>query len=242
MFKKLFISGLLALSSSWSADWSKTQLEVFYGDGYQLGEEVRNTFSWTHASSNSYGGNFFFFDVEQGVEGGTLATYGEWTPKVMLSKLTGSTLDMAILKDVGLTGTLEVPSGNRITHLAGLNIALDIPGFAFLDISPFVRDNSGLPGSTYQITAAWLMPIELGGLSASFSGFLDYTGDEGDQDQGKFSSSYLHTQPALFVDVGKWMGHPQLFQLGVEYKYWKNKFGVKGINESVPQLGFRSVF
>lgn len=254
MLKKLFAIGLLSAACSWAADWSETRVEGFYGSGYGdpfngtggslHGEKQLEVISITHASSNTYGGNFLFFDVDH-EEDGSVSTYGEWSPKVMWGSLTGSPLNLGILKDIGVTGTLEF-APKDINRLIGLNIALNIPGAIFFDVMPLIRDNPSLSGVTYQITTAWLFPINIGPVSASFDGFLDYTLDEGggDGNGSFFSKSYFHAQPALFIDLGRYLGDDKagMLQVGIEYRYWKNKFGIEGLDESIPQFGIRSVF
>jgi hypothetical protein len=36
--------------------------------------------------------------------------------------------------------------------------------------------------------------------------------------------------------VGDLWGNSGHFYAGIEYQYWHNKYGIKGLNESVPQV------
>ncbi len=39
----------------------------------------------------------------------------------------------------------------------------------------------------------------------------------------------------LRLDVGDLLDHPGRLYLGVEYQYWRNKFGMNGLSERLPQ-------
>ena len=43
------------------------------------------------------------------------------------------------------------------------------------------------------------------------------------------------TQPQLLFDVGALQGQRDKLMLGVEWWYWKNKYGIEGQDESAPQ-------
>lgn len=263
MFKKLIAFGILLAINTWTADWSETRIEIFKGSGYGVPfgdgpnhtEEDLTVFSFTHASTNTYGGNFYFFDAEFhndiqvddpkfNPNTTPLVTYyGEWSPKFMYGSITGQPLEMGIVKDLGLTGTLEF-APKEVNRLVGAHVALKVPGFVFFDVMPLLRDDPSKPGVTFQLTSAWLVAINLGPLSATFDGFVDYTLDEG-KEAGRnnyFSKSYIHAQPAFFIDLGKYLDKAGMLSVGVEYRYWKNKYGIPGLDESVPQFGVRSVF
>ena len=45
------------------------------------------------------------------------------------------------------------------------------------------------------------------------------------------------------MDVGQHLGRPATrWWLGVEWTYWRNRFGVDGVTESVPQLQLKWQF
>lgn len=250
MLSKIIQFSILGLCLSWSANWSQTRLEVFTGSGYGVpfagtgnnihGETDLEVFSFTHASGNQYGGNFFFFDVER-QENDQLQYYGEWSPSVMLGAVSGSPLKLGLLKDMGLMGTLEF-APRSLNKLVGAKIALNIPGFAFLDLMPLLREDPNKSGLSFQMSTAWLVPINIGPISATFDGFIDYALAEGDSDSREYSAANFHTQTAVFVDIAKFVGQPGLLSVGVEYRYWQNKFGIEGLDEAIPQFGIRSVF
>ena len=59
-----------------------------------------------------------------------------------------------------------------------------------------------------------------------FHGFVDYA--SGGATGGK---SYILTQPQLLVDLKKTFGIKQNVFMGIEYTYWRNKFGINNVDE-----------
>lgn len=68
-------------------------------------------------------------------------------------------------------------------------------------------------------------------------GFADFAGGEGTAVANQL------IVPRFLLDVGDLAGIEEntLF-MGVEWQYWRNKFGVAGVTESVPQLQIKWVF
>ncbi len=87
-----------------------------------------------------------------------------------------------------------------------------------------------------QITLAWGMPFAIGKAKFSFEGFFDYAWDVGP------SEDNIVTQPRLLLDVGSLFDSPGVFQAGIEYQIWKNKFGIDGVDESFPELMVKWIF
>jgi len=90
--------------------------------------------------------------------------------------------------------------------------------------------------STFQISPSWNLPFTLGSARFEFRGFLDYAGGEGG------GEAQLLAQPQLLLDVGNFSGKPDNFYVGLEYLYFRNKFGVDGVDEKVAQLMGKWVF
>ena len=60
--------------------------------------------------------------------------------------------------------------------------------------------------------------------------FADYIGSK----TGSYAENFL-AQPQVRLDVGEFFGMPNRLQVGMEYQYWYNKYGIKGFTESLPQ-------
>ena len=67
-------------------------------------------------------------------------------------------------------------------------------------------------------------------MKASFGGFIDFAGSQGDREESIIGA------PQLLVDVGNFWGAPDRLHAGIEYQFWRNKFGIDGVDEDVVQL------
>ena len=80
------------------------------------------------------------------------------------------------------------------------------------------------------MTAAGLFPILIGKTKLNIGGFIDFIGPI------ENNSSHILFVPQLLFDLGAIWDEPGVLEAGVEYSYWKNKFGVENRNERVVQL------
>lgn len=230
---------LLASASvtSQAAEWSTTNVQLLHGEGYELGDNSMAIMTLEHANGWKYGDNFFFLDVSNPASQGT-SYYAEFSPRLSLGKISGKELSFGIVKDVLLAGTLEMGEDLR-AYLLGVGLALDLPKFAFADLNLYYRESerdwlAAQTDAGAQVTIDWLLPFELGGQKLAFEGFADYAWGEKGGSAPKADN--LIAGPRLLIDIGNWVGAPGTLQFGVEYQIWRNKFGVKGVNEDVPQV------
>jgi hypothetical protein len=63
-----------------------------------------------------------------------------------------------------------------------------------------------------------------------FDGFADYIGEH-----GELEYQFL-AQPQLKIDASAAWGREGELFVGVEWQVWQNKYGVRGLDESVPQV------
>lgn len=239
----LFSTALLCLAllytsrGAQAAEWSTTNVQLLHGNGYELGDDSMSIMTFEHANGWKYGDNFFFLDVNNPAARGT-GYYAEFAPRVSFGKLTGKSLKFGPIKDVLIAGTQEMGDELRAT-LLGIGFALDIPKFAFADINFYYRKSSRdwLTEQTdggAQITLDWLLPFSIAGQKFAAEGFADYAWGEKGGSSPKADNWVAG--PRLLIDVGNWVGAPGTLQVGIEYQIWRNKFGVDGVNEDVPQL------
>ncbi|SEQ73695.1 Nucleoside-specific outer membrane channel protein Tsx [Solimonas aquatica] len=264
------LAALMAMSAGNAhaglAQWSSNNIEYLYGTHYNQigadGHDTRSIVTIEHVDAWKYGDNFFFVDItnadRQGKlgsngSGGEFATYyGELSPRLSFGKITGKDLSFGIFKDFLFTATLEMPTAtvvqlggatnnlllqNEQTYLYGLATDLKLPGFAYFQVNLYRRDNqSSAVGAGGQLTLVWGAPFSIGPAKMMFEGFFDYA----------FSESGLHdniiTAPRLLVDAGDFFGAPGTVQVGCEWQIWRNQFGIKDENESVPQAMVKVIF
>jgi len=98
-----------------------------------------------------------------------------------------------------------------------------------------IRDNPDLEGKTWGTTFAWKKKFKIGAQPFLFDGFIDMAGSEGNR------SSYQLIVPTFLADIGKYTWKEDQLFFGTEYQYWHNKFGLRGVNESVLQVEIRWV-
>lgn len=228
-----------------SATWSATNIQYLYGtthrriefdpvDGLYGVKESRSVITIEHVNEWKYGDNFLFIDItnpDRGDAQTPTSLYGEVSPRLSFAKMTGKDLARGLFKDILITTTLEVGSGLR-NYLYGLAVDLNIPNVPVFQINYYIRDESTAATKTgSQVTLVWLYPFDIGPVSMAFEGFADYAFGLGSN-----ASDNLIAAPRLMVDVGKSFGAPGMFQAGIEYQLWRNKFGISGIDEDVAQF------
>jgi len=244
--------------------WGNTEVQIQAGGEFEHGFDNQSTGTITtfqHAGGWEYGDNFFFVDHSQysGKNGynDSAEFYGEWYSNFSLGAMTGSDLSFGPVKDIGLVaGFNYAPEVDSSWVLPGVTFALDLPGFAFatLNVSAFMHLN-GADEAYYQdfdspfkiidedtsfmVDFAWALPFKLGSTSWSFEGHAEYI--DGRTQRNNFGTdeleSWILIQPQVRLDVGELMNMPsQRLFAGIEYQYWKNKLGMKGVDDNTVQF------
>lgn len=230
-----------------AADWSSANVQLLYSDGFAddfgIDDRDKAVFTLEYANGWTYGDNFFFLDVSNPTASGT-AHYGEFSPRLSLARVTGKDVSFPGVKDVLFSTNFELGEDVH-AYLAGIALALDLPGFAFADVTLYWREShrdfvarDTDPGA--QVTVAWLYPFQLGGLKFAFEGFADYAWGEDGGSAPKEDN--LVAAPRLLLDVGDLWGSPGQLQAGIEYQVWRNKFGIAGVDEDAPQIMVKWTF
>lgn len=215
--------------------WHSSNVQLLRGSGYALGSKERTIVTVEHANGWRYGDFHFFLD-QTWPDDNKPYFYFEPTLRFSLSKITGNDFSYGIVKDVLISSNIEKPKGQEIRYLGGLSVDFDLPGFKYFKSNYWVRNNQELSGSTYQITLVWNRPFKIAGADFLVEGFADFAGSEG--------STVAHQLivPRFLVDAGSLTGmQKNKLWLGVEWQYWHNKFGHKGVLESAPQLQMKWV-
>ncbi len=222
---------------------SRAQLQVLWGSGAELGSNAPDendvlTLTFEHFGTWSYGHDYFFFDLTHETDGGNdLDIYGEFYPALSLSKVSGKDIALGPVKDV--LPTLGVNAGTDVgIFLPGVEFALDIPGFRMASVYGFAYDTFKDPfgrdlDTTFQFPLVWNLPFTLfsDDFQFSFQGFTDFIGSRGTGQRPRIVS-----QPQLRLDLGPLIGGaPDQLYVGTELRYFRNKFGVDGVNEFMPQ-------
>jgi nucleoside-specific outer membrane channel protein Tsx len=237
-----------------SQGFSTWDIQGLYGSGFREPGVDADVAKWTATLENSsgwkWGSSFFFIDYLRSDSSDQNATefYGEWYPSASIGKLSGKDLSLGLLHDVSFT--LGINAGSKSTgaspfvYLPGLTFDLKIPGFqffslgmyAYIDRGRFGGLDNGCNAATYQITPSWSLPFAIGPARLRFDGFVDFIGSHGE------CASQILSQPTLKVDLGSFGGMPDRLFGGVEWVYWRNKFGISGLSQTTPQVVVMWVF
>ncbi len=237
-------------------EWSATEIEYLHSgrfrEPFNPDLVVKDILSLQHANGYSLGRNFMFVDLIQsgnqerdalGNRESPTEVYGEAYTTLSLSRLTGRAFATGPLRDVGLTAGINLGAKDSRfnpeprVYLAGLTVDFAVPrGFFNVDLLGYWDrgcHGGGCPDyrRSYQITPSWSIPFSLGSVDGEFAGFIDYIGS-----RGAGSVHQVLGQPQLRFDVGKPLGRKGRLYAGIEHQYWRNKFGVAGVNESHPQV------
>jgi nucleoside-specific outer membrane channel protein Tsx len=210
-------------------EWAMFDFQYLYGFNWNLGPKRKDILTLEHADGWALGDNYLFVDISHITnQDDQTSIYGEWQPRISLSKLLGVNLNLGPLHDILETNRLDF-GGGFLAYLAGGAIDLNIPGFAYWHQHFFVRKDIHLAGATWQVTSEWCLPFRIGPMRFVQDGFVHFIGAEGT------SNFNIITQPQLLLDVGRFAGYEDQLLLGVEVDYRHNEFGIRGQNELVPQ-------
>ena len=220
-------------TSEWfSPKFMKHSLSYLHGNTYEFSKGYRDISTLEHLSVWEWGQVFAFGDYTF-LDDGKDTFYYEIQPKLSLSYVTGNDLSWKFIKDVYIA--TEFNHNDRKTtevYLAGLGLGFDVPGFQWLNLNAYWREDVKKTGdSTYQITANWGIPLEFSSkFQMRIDGFVDIAGAEAG------TTEHILFVPQITVDVGRIFNKPDRLYVGVEYSHWENKFGVNGIDEEVWQF------
>ncbi len=236
----LSIGNNIGYANEWQADhydknainWSVTNISFLKGRGYLLGEKKRTIATFDHSSGGKIGSHYFFFDVIN-PDSDFISIYGEWHPAFSLSNLFNQTDAIWKIDDILLVGEYDYgssPMSSFRRYYYGIGVRMDFESADYFNINFLYGGDPSVPGDTEQISVSWGFPFKLFRVHGIFSGYVDYIGSE------SYFVANIQTQPQLLVDIGRVMDFKNKVYFGIEYQYWHNKFGLKGITEKVPQL------
>jgi nucleoside-specific outer membrane channel protein Tsx len=216
---------------------------------------TKSYFTLQHASSHSLGRNFFFVDFLKSEKndpqnGGSFGeVYGEWYTSLSFSKLSGTKLEWGIIRDINLTGGINYGAKNNGPNprilLLGPTVDFNVPGFIFFNVDFLAyKDTTRFSGNpsvdetTWQITPSWLSKFNIGPTKWSFTGHIDWIGKRCLVGPTGCNGRAVETvaQPEIRLDVGNFVGKPDVVFIGMKYNYWKNKYGYDGLTERNPQI------
>ena len=234
--------------------YSSWNVQALYGSRYRepfnSNDVAKGIVTLENSAGWSWGSSYLFVDIlrSDGNDQHATGVYSEWYPSGSLSKLFGTQLSAGPLRDVsatlGLNAGTKSTGAEPLVFLPGVKFDLHFPGFKFFSLGTYAYidqgrrsgASNGCHATTYQVTPSWSLPFKIGAAKLSFDGFVDFIGSHGE------CASQIQSQPQLKLDIGSFWGSPGKIFAGIEWQYWDNKFGIDGLNESLPQFMMQWVF
>lgn len=240
----LVLASLPITSSADFMQWSNSEIQYLHGanfnEAFNPNDVSKSIITITHAHGWQYGRNFFFMDtlITESGQPSQTNLYGEAYSTFSLGKISGMDLSYGLFKDLGLTAGINLGENMNSRHsgfrawLYGVTVDFNLPGFSYFNVD-FLRQRvteTANIGSSWQITPVWKFPFEIAGTKWSFEGFTDFIA------KNHSTARQALAQPQLRLDIGDIWGETNHLFLGIEYQYWHNKYGIKGLHDNVPQV------
>lgn len=224
-----------------------------YAEPFGSNDITKNIVNLNHASGYKYGSNFFNADflmsdskdpAGAGSTNGAQEVYIVYRHTLDLEKTTGSKIAFGPVRGAGITLGFDVNAKTDAGYnskkrmlVLGPTLFVDVPGF--LNVSLLLLKESNAPYSTFSkvstprysykthpmLSAAW--GIGLGkDTGLSFEGFFNYIASKGKNEFGGDTAAETNFDAQVMYDLsGAVGGGKGSFKVGLEYQYWKNKFG-----------------
>ena len=238
-----------------AADWSDTSIGYRYGtkfaEPFNPNDIKKSIVNLNHVSGYAWGTNFFNADLllsdskdpgGAGSTAGAQEVYIVYRHTLDFGKLTGSPIAFGPIRGAGLTFGFDANAKNDAGYnsrkrmlVLGPTVFVDVPGF--LNLSLLLLEESNAPYNTFtntgvsrytykthpMLNAAWGIPIGSTGLS--FEGFMNWIASKGSNEFGGGTKPETNIDMQLMYDVSSAWGSKGKFKVGLEYQYWRNKFG-----------------
>lgn len=231
----ILLTGLTGMVTSTQASvWSSSKIEILYGQDFARGfngaDQDEATFTFANATGFTWGDTFIFADVNKADDTDkTGGTHLEFSTRYRFVKPENNNVIKGFYGIVqgDMTSNAFV---QKIVPMAGVSLDWNLPGFKFFKTHVQYRNDPTLDGSAVQVNLVWSKSFTISDANFSFEGFADWTSEEGT------AVSNLVMQPQVLWHANKNLA------VGVEYQYWKNRLGIDGRDESVPQVMVRWTF
>jgi nucleoside-specific outer membrane channel protein Tsx len=239
MKKKWLALALLATQPATADDliqWWDFSATALYGNNYDLApSEEQTTITFETAGAWKYGDwfafqDFIYFNDSNGQEH---STYGEVSPRFSLGKITDNKIKFGPISDVSLAFSFEEGRGPVNSFLYGIGVDFTLPYFSYFQLNTYRRNaiSDGNNSDGWQLTPTFRMDFPVGNSNIVFDGFIDwiFVADENGYQEN------IHINPQIKYDLGAilFSEHKKdKLLVGIEYDYWKNKYGVDGIDQN----------
>ncbi|MBV8464790.1 MAG: outer envelope protein [Burkholderiales bacterium] len=248
------LAGLAVLlqTAACAADWSDTYLGYRYGthfgEPFESNNISKNIFNLNHVSGYKYGTNFFNVDilmanskdpVAPGSSDGSQEVYIVYRHTLDLGKVSGANLAVGPFRGFGLTAGFDANTKDDSGYnsrkrmlVMGPTAMFDVTGFLNMSVLAFWESNApynkfsntATPRYRYKTHPAldvdWGLPFNVG-VPLSFNGYMVWIASKGRNEFGGPTAPETHFDGEVMYTVDS----DKHFKVGLEYEYWRNKFG-----------------
>ncbi|HTT09369.1 MAG TPA: outer envelope protein [Burkholderiaceae bacterium] len=245
----------LGVQSACAADWSDTYIGWRYGtkfrEPYNDQDITKNILNLNHVSGYAYGTNFFNVDLllsddkdpsAPGASSGAQEVYIVYRNALDFAKISGSSMNYGLMRSWGLTfggdANAKTDAGynsKKRMLVLGPTLMVNVPGFLNISVLAFWESNAphndytGQSVSRYQykthpaLDLNWGIPL---GAGFSFEGYGDFIASKGKNEFGGDTAPETHFDMQVMYNITSlYDAKKNTFKVGLEYEYWKNKFG-----------------
>lgn len=247
------LPGAAAFAADWSDTALSYRYGTKFAEPYIDDDIAKQVINFSNVSGYKYGKNFFSIDFllsnskdpsAVGATGGAHEAYAVYRNTLDFGAVSGKKLNSGPVRSVGATVGFDINSksdagynSKKRMFVIGPTLMFDVPGF--LDVSLLALRESNAPYNgftqtttdryTYKthgmLTAAWGIPFTFG-LPLSFEGYANYIGTKGINEYGGPTAVEINIDMQVMYDLSGTIGAAKnTLKVGLEYQYWKNKFG-----------------
>jgi nucleoside-specific outer membrane channel protein Tsx len=246
------LCSLSAQAADWSDTSIGYRYGTDFREPVNANEISKNILNFNHVSGYKYGSNFFNADLllsdekdpsSAGATSGAQEVYVLYRHTLDLGKATGKDFKFGLVRGMGVVAGFDFNTKTDAGYnskkrmlVMGPSFMMDVPGF--LNISLLALWESNAPYSTFSQTAtprysydvhpmlnlAWGMPVP--GVPLSFEGFANFIASKGKNEFGGDTAAETNIDMQVMYDLSGVVGaKPKTIRVGLEYQWWKNKFG-----------------
>ena len=236
-----FTTGMQQASA---ADWSDTSIGYRYGtrfaEPYNTKDLDKHIVNWTYADGYKYGGNYMNVDFlsSDRDDANAQEAYVLYRHTLDLGKVSGQQFKFGPVRGLGLTAGFDWNSKNDHSYdskkrmlVAGPTLMIDVPGFLNVSLLAVWESNQPI-GIAHRysydthalLNASWGIPLGKSGFA--FEGYANWLGQKGKNEFGGATAPEFNFDAQVMYDVSGPAGlKPNTLRVGLEYQYWRNKFG-----------------
>ena len=219
-------------------DISKNTFSLTHVDGYTYGTNFINADFLRSDSSDP---------LRENSSAGAMELYVVYRHTLDVGKISGSNLKFGPIRGLGVTAGFDFNlkedadyNSRKRMLVLGPTLMVDVPGYLNVSLLALRESNNpstssggfdpGYPGHRYyydthpMIETVWGIP--LGTLPLSFEGYANFIAAKGKDEIGHQTAPETEIDMRVMYDLSTAMGSEKhSFRAGLEYQYWRNKFG-----------------